>query len=230
LAKKLDTSFVTVGPCNILGVLERFVHVELAGAHLNWMEYKQIEAFYGDRQAERSGLFLMNHIDEGVKILRELPYSHRWSAVEQGAFMLHPLLQADADFAENLTKLWIETSPQGWPKEQRGHLGGEELLLAVEYRNIANQFLSPMEDHPGYEDHTKIVLSPIAAVNRMLIADKVQNYKDFLAHHEDHPRAEWLERYFQQWFKRLGVTMDEYQRLVATIEVPQVRLLPWEVA
>lgn len=40
----------------------------------------------------------------------------------------------------------------------------------------------------------------------MLVADKVQNYKDFSLYHADtHPRAKELERYFQNWFCRLNI-------------------------
>lgn len=51
------------------------------------------------------------------------------------------------------------------------------LLLAVEYRNIANGYLSFMPSRP------EVKLSPIDDVNKMLIADKIQNRKDFENYH-----------------------------------------------
>jgi hypothetical protein len=52
------------------------------------------------------------------------------------------------------------------------------LLLAVEYRNIANEYLS---HKPSTND---VHLSPIKDVNTMLIADKIQNRKDFEIYHK----------------------------------------------
>jgi hypothetical protein len=52
------------------------------------------------------------------------------------------------------------------------------LLLATEYRNIANAHLSY---HPPGE--STFVLSPLSEVNIMLIADKIQNRKDFELYH-----------------------------------------------
>ena len=61
-----------------------------------------------------------------------------------------------------------------------------------------------------------IALSPLADVNAMLVADKVQNRKDFIAHHRaTHPRSAELDCYFALWLERLGVTEARYAELVA---------------
>ena len=74
------------------------------------------------------------------------------------------------------------------------------LLLMTEYRNIANAHLSY---HPNGQD--TFVLSPLKDVNDMLIADKIQNRKDFeLYHSQSHPRASKLQQYFIEWCCKLG--------------------------
>ena len=220
--------FVTVGPCNVFDYLEKHVEVVLAGDHLVWPEYRKIEAFYGDSKAERSGLFKMNHIDEGVAVLKRLGADR----IAQAAFMLHPLVQRDDDLKSNYPRLSpdpIYTGPADWssaPDNEDEIPEPSALVLAMEYRNIANQFLSPMENHPGYDDPEAIALSPLFDVNQMLVADKIQNRKDFLAHHKGtHPRSEWLNAYFIRWLKRLGVSDEEYERMVDFITIPKATIV-----
>ncbi|WP_437969795.1 hypothetical protein WMF04_11090 [Sorangium sp. So ce260] len=63
-------------------------------------------------------------------------------------------------------------------------------------------------------------MSPLEEVNHLLRADKIQNYKDFLLHHRGtHPRRVELDRYFNQWLARLGVSRDELARWFATLQV-----------
>ncbi|MNV74432.1 hypothetical protein D3C71_1676480 [compost metagenome] len=53
----------------------------------------------------------------------------------------------------------------------------------------------------------------------MLIADKVQNRKDFLAHHSGtHPRRAELDHYFKVWLRALDVDEDEFSALCAAID------------
>ncbi|MGK0389502.1 MAG: hypothetical protein ACI94Y_002242 [Maribacter sp.] len=48
-------------------------------------------------------------------------------------------------------------------------------------------------------------------VKQMLIADKVQNYKDFmLYHYKLHTRSDELYEYFQNWSKLLGIDYKEW--------------------
>ena len=52
-------------------------------------------------------------------------------------------------------------------------------------------------------------------VRDMLIADKIQNYKDFLFYHKGtHPRSRELEEYFKNWFGILGIDFVAVARLV----------------
>ena len=55
-------------------------------------------------------------------------------------------------------------------------------------------------------------------VNTMLIADKIQNRKDFELYHEKtHERSIELKEYFSNWLERLGVTEDVYQDMKARL-------------
>ncbi len=143
-----------------------------------------IESYYGDRKAKRSGVPLIQHIHEGVSlmVLREAsPFAIR-------AYCLHPIVQADEDLIQNAHLL--------------ENMNGAVVALAMEYRKIANLCLSTRQLSNPYE----IELSVVTEVNEMLIADKVQNYRDFLKYHKDtHPRSAELDRYFRFWLERLGV-------------------------
>lgn len=161
-------------------------------------EYKLIARHYGNRVARRSQVPLMNHIDEGLIVL------DRISATDAAkrAFCLHPLLQADEDLKEN----WYMCS----------FVESHILLLTMEYRNIANAFLSDKMDAP-YD--IPIKLSPLFEVNEMLIADKVQNRKDFVTYHKaTHDRSGQLDLYFKLWLEALDINEETYNNLCKAID------------
>ena len=138
-------------------------------------EYRAIAAWYGERVARRSGVRLMAHIDEGLAVLAQIGAS----IAAMRAFCLHPLVQADSDLAVHGKRIEELTDDVA------------VVMLAFEYRNIANATLSTRT----IESAADIPLSPLADVNAMLVADKVQNRKDFIAHHRGkHPRSEALDR------------------------------------
>lgn len=148
-------------------------------------EYKLIKEFYSDRIAIRSKVPLINHINEGVGIL----YYLNSNIETMKAFALHPLVQSDKDLARNFQAMIANQN-----------VSRLALALAMEYRNIANAYLSFREVKNIYD----ISLSPIPEVNEMLIADKIQNYKDFLKYHaKTHPRSKELDIYFNNWIDRL---------------------------
>lgn len=143
-----------------------------------------IKTFYSDTRAERSQVPLINHIYEGLQILDMINASYH----AKGAFCIHPMCQADADLKENYEYL-LDFIPS------------KSIVLAMEYRSVANEYLSKRTIHSLRD----IRISPLKEVNDMLIADKIQNYKDFLIYHSDtHPRAEELEVYFKNWLIRLN--------------------------
>lgn len=145
-------------------------------------ELNMIREYYGDKVAKRSGVPLINHIHEGLEILRSIGAS----VEAKKAYYLHPMLQSDEALVENLGKM--------------GDVNYKVLILAMEYRKTANAYLS----HRHVEDLRQIQLSPLLEVNQMLYADKVQNQKDFLKYHYGtHERSEELKQYFENWIIKL---------------------------
>ncbi len=155
------------------------------------MEYLMISEFYGTRRAERSQVPLINHIDEGLFIMGRRGVS----ITARRAFCLHPMVQKDEDLKAN----WMNVS---------ANANRNSILLAMEYRNIANQYLS----HRHITDVSEIAISPLDDVNEMLIADKIQNWKDFMTyHHATHPRSRELTEYFNNWLIRLNMVEEANQ-------------------
>jgi len=180
--------FVTAPDCDLEALLRRRgIDVAVVGAFAACREYQAISAQVGTTRAHRSALPYMNHVDEGLAVLRDLGATDR----ARRAWCLHPLVQSDDDLARSYPLLDTLTDD---PKV---------LALALEYRNIANAYLSPRIVH----DPAEIALGPLAEVHTMLVADKVQNAKDFILYHRGtHPRSAALETYFKLWHTRLGVT------------------------
>lgn len=162
--------------------------------------YELIFRYYGDKCAKRSGVRYMNHIDEGILILGALDASSEARA----AYCLHPILQDDDTLQANMALV--------------EHIDTRTVITAMEYRNVANRGLSCFQvDDPG-----TIYLGPLKDVHDMLIADKVQNRKDFLKYHlGTHPKSKELDRYFRNWLRALNVTEARYDELVAAIGSPQ---------
>lgn len=156
------------------------------------VELAAVTEFYGGQRAERSRIAYINHIHEGLAVLDAIGAS-RTAAL---AFCLHPLAQSDevlADFDPTLA-----SSP-------------EVLVAVIEYRNVANRCLP---HHVGRTPR----LSPLAAVNEMLVADKVQNRKDYEAEAaRTGVRRPHLEPYFAGWLEVLGVSPERYAELASII-------------
>lgn len=147
-------------------------------------EYQLILKAYGERKAERSGVLYMNHIDEGLDVL----VKRESTVLAMRAYCIHPLVQADQDLLQNFGML--------------KSISGEVVALAMEYRRVANAYLSTRK----IERIEEIELSPLEDVNEMLRADKVQNFKDFVLYHKGtHPRSDDLDLYFDNWFCRLKI-------------------------
>lgn len=145
-------------------------------------EYEWIREFYGGKAAVRSKVPLIQHIDEGLKILSEIGASE----FAKRAFCLHPIFQSDSDLEANFRRA----------KDVDGYV----MMLVMEYRKTANSYLSKRI----IQSIEEIELSPILEVNQMLYADKIQNQKDFQIHHANsHPRSQELETYFKNWLQRL---------------------------
>lgn len=172
------------------------------------IEYQLICAFYGEQTAKRSGVPLINHINEGMIILDRRGASNE----AKRAFCLHPLFQNDDDLRSHGDVI---------PTKYGALLHPRSIMLTIEYRNIANQFLSgAMYEGPDDMGRHVIIpshdvrLSPLRDVNEMLVADKVQNRKDFIRYHKGkHEKSDRLDAYFNVWMDRLEISDEEYQRL-----------------
>jgi len=151
--------------------------------------YQLIKAYYGEQTTKRTGVRLMNHIDEGIEILKSISADQ----ITIDAYCLHPILQSDEVFNSN-----YEMNFEG--------ISTASLILAVEYRRVANSYLSKnsMLDFVGFTNDR---------IKQMLYADKVQNEKDFRLYHEGtHPRSQELRTYFDNWLNILLKPLDILSR------------------
>lgn len=140
-------------------------------------EFNTILTFYDDRRAKRSDLPLIRHILEGLRILDFMQASE----LTKKAFCLHPIVQNN----EALDVSWSEAFP-----------------LACEYRDVANRYLCrPENDWVTTVNDIHAVVGPMSKeCAQMLVADKRQNYADFIQYHYlYHGRSEQLDKYFRLW-------------------------------
>lgn len=196
--KTINNPILTSHDCGIIDFLEHHAHkYSLFDDIFDSAEYKLVEQLTGHIYAKRSGICYMNHVDEALVLLSMLGCNK----LSMRAFCLHPLLQLDQDLKNNY-KLAID------------QCGCDAVALAIEYRNIANQYLSfrPI----GSLD--EIALSPIEEVNQMLLVDKIQNCKDFILYHKkSHPTSKQLTQYFVNWLKKFDA-LDSFSFYMSTIE------------
>jgi hypothetical protein len=146
-------------------------------------EYNTIKQFYGNAVAERSRVPLINHINESLMILD----SCGADSVAKKAFCLHPIIQ-------NKEKGVTVKSTTDF------------IYLCQEYSEKANSYLcKPETDYiTTVEDVHKVVKGMSEQCLLMLLADKLQNHKDFVIYHKKtHARSENLNRYFNLWIEYL---------------------------
>ncbi|MEO1088035.1 MAG: hypothetical protein AAFY88_27700, partial [Acidobacteriota bacterium] len=124
-------------------------------------------------------------------------------------FCVHPICQSDRHLRRALTG-----------EIKLAHLTGDVVALAMEYRRVANAYISTMKVRRG----GAIALSPLDEVNAMLAADKVQNFKDFRLHicrefngAPDRVSARYIA-YFESWLERLGVDPTVFQQIAGELE------------
>jgi len=162
--------------------------------------YKVISKFYKGKSTSK-GIPYTNHIDEGIGHLENLHVDD----TTINAFILHPFVQC-----VNLVGTYGKTLLT--EKELEKHINifeiepdiAHELLL---YRKYANSYLCrPETDDYAYHEAVAAVegLEQYPNVVKMLIADKLQNFKDFLKYRQDHPRKVPLTYYFRFWLIMLS--------------------------
>ena len=158
------------------------------------LEYADIMRHYGNEKAKRSQVPLMNHINEGLTILEYMGASE--SVLK--AFCIHPLFQNNEVFLENYGRIF-DYDPR-------------VMVNVLEYRNKAKSYLCVSETYSNTESIIAHSVGTMLINTRaMLIADKIQNKKDFMVHHYGtHPRSEQLLNYFNNWLKYLEI--DKFEK------------------
>ena len=151
------------------------------------VEYLIIKGYYNDQRAKRSNVFLINHIEEGLSILDTI----LGSDLSKKAFCLHPIVQNNVEHELGLNLTWSEAYP-----------------LACEYRDLANHYLCKLETDwiQTLDDIKKHFKEKPMSKDccDMLLADKIQNRKDFRLYHlGKHERSKELEQYFDLWIEYL---------------------------
>lgn len=160
------------------------------GSILGWSPYLLIKDLYGEKKTTRSKVPLINHINEGLFILNKINADFDAAL----AYCIHPIFQSDFNLDINFDKV----------KE----VSSKVICLTMEYRSVANEYLS----NRIIKDCSEIRISPLKEVTQMLIADKIQNRKDFeLYHLGTHPRSKELVKYFNNWMLRLNISEQFYQ-------------------
>lgn len=189
---KVTNKILTSEECNITSYLVRnkIPYTEIT---IGFREYNFVSNIYGVQKSKRSGIYYMNHVDEGLYILNKL----KARRITMAAYTMHPMLQSDESLLTNFHLF--------------ENMDSLVMVLATEYRSVANEYLSSR----SITDISEIRLSPLEEVNQMLIADKIQNRKDFELYHKGtHPRSEELTLYFDNWMKRLDISEEFYQECV----------------
>jgi GNAT superfamily N-acetyltransferase len=192
-ASAQNKTVVTAADCQIEAYLKQRGANYVLAPECDWLEYHLVSQFYGNKVARRTQIHLMNHIDEGLYVMRRI----KASEVAMRAYCLHPLCQGDEELASFFTQQYLR------------QIDPQVLILAIEYRRTANAHLSHADPLVPIE------LSPLQDVNDMLVADKVQNRKDFECsiHATAHERRNELADYFRRWIARLGVQESAYEEL-----------------
>lgn len=185
-----DPNIITSKDCEIIPYLEKYnIKYVKCLEFTETVEYKAISSIYGTDVSNRSKVPFMNHIDEGLAILHWIGASYD----SKRGYCLHPIHQSDIMFIKYGLDLKDVES--------------KVLINSVEYRSVANNYLSTRIIN-SLDD---IKLSPLQDVNDMLIADKIQNRKDFEIYHKvTHKRSEILTEYFNNWLERLNITEETF--------------------
>lgn len=159
---------------------------------------KLIENFYRDKRASRTQIPLINHIYEGIEILDTI----NASALSKEAYCIHPMLQDDSALLENINYCMDNVT-------------FNVVHLALKYRVAANAFLCRKQTDKYEINGLTNLMKPLELfsnqdLKNMLIADKIQNRKDFLLYHYGtHERSEELKVYFDKWLLLLDVNKLE---------------------
>lgn len=171
--------------------------------------YRFITAEYEGKIARRSGLPYLNHINEGVFLIYRR-FGFQCDLID--AYCLHPIFQSD----RSLTRLVADTKNSFLSK-----CPSRILIFAMEYRRVANGYISTMK----VKQPDLITLSPLEEVNKLLVADKIQNKKDFMKYmNYDNGKVSYRRvcqryiAYFDSWLTCLGISPEIYASACLDLE------------
>lgn len=159
--------------------------------------YELVKKWYGNMRAKRSGRKYIEHIKEGCFLL-DILYN---DMDLRAAFCIYPIIQSDVDYESNIDIL------KNWAKYS---FSQEALSMAIEYRKCANLYSSkdkikhPWDINTGNDE-----------VKKLLIADKIQNWKDAMdyVYPIDWKSKPRLDHYFSSWLFALNID-GEYGNLM----------------
>jgi len=204
VVKEYGWEILTSEDCGLSPFLKsKGIKHKIALGFTQTLEYKIVSDYYGNKCAERSGVPLMNHIDEGLCILKWIGASES----SKRAYCLHPIYQSNESLLEYGNRNMRDINIFG--------IDANVMVNVMEYRSVANSYLSDRK----VSFIGDIKLSPLEDVNNMLIADKIQNRKDFEIYHKNHSRFYDLNIYFKNWLSRLGISEKVYNEYVKRLDV-----------
>ena len=162
--------------------------------------YNVIDNFYKDMSTSK-GVPYINHINEGVIHLENMKVSNN----VVNAFILHPFVQC-----VNLKGTYKDCLLTEKELEKHINIFEIEPEIAFDlllYRKYANSYLCrESTDNYSINEAFNNIKGIVKYPNtiKMLIADKLQNFKDFLQYRQDHPRKVYLNNYFTHWLNILA--------------------------
>lgn len=199
LVKAEPLPIVTITDCHIEQILDHIGARYLrAGDLLDTAEYRLVEAVLADNR-DNDGVFLMNHVDEGLAVLAGLGTS----TLAKRAFCLLPLVRADADLAK-----YCESLDQALGPIVGGH---EALALAMTCRGVACCWRPDTAFPEG-----GLPVGAVQAVHEVLIAENVQKRKALSRSNQGAKARLELDTHYRRWLEALGAA-DQYNWLSAQL-------------
>ena len=211
VCKAIDLPFLTIKECNVWQFLESIgAEVKVFDALCETPEYAMISRIYGDRKSKRGKQFLMNHIDEGAALIAYLSKATTTpNDILMKAWALHPVLQDNEPYMQNMAECERTCDPRA-------------VELAIRYRQAANMYLSGI-----YRGPNDLLPEFGEDVGILLIADKVQNYKDMQMFNRHHPKYQILSGYFENWLNVLSISQEEFLHLTQMlVDITAPKKLP----
>ena len=176
---RVPNTIVTLPECNLQQYLEKknIPHILLEDGLET--AYSEIEKYYGDKLAKRSGIPYINHIDEGLGILYLLGASRETKEI----FTLHPIYQDGFKSTNVNNTLMYHFVYYSWLFSRKNYK-----LESQTYEYFEKELDANMD------------------LRNIFIADKIQNYKDFMLNKKKYDDFKSIEQYFLWWFDTLEVS------------------------